>query len=69
MSHVRRIVIDEMQSRLLDLFMILELFDALCGLARDNYPRDDGLLLVKVCNGKVKRDTIDKKRESPQRSG
>ena len=41
---MRRTVTDEMQLRLLALFTGRELLDALCGLARDSCPGEDGLL-------------------------
>ena len=44
MRHVRRTVTDEMQRGLLAPFTGRELLDALCGLARDSCPEEDGLL-------------------------
>ena len=46
MRHVRRMVTDEMQCKLLAPFIGRELLDALCGLARDNCPEENGLLPV-----------------------
>lgn len=43
-SYVHRLVIDDMSMRLLTPFPSYELHDALCALARDSYPSEDGLL-------------------------
>ena len=44
LRHVRRMVTDEMQHRLLAPFTGHELLDALCGLVRDICPGEDALL-------------------------